>query len=178
MTIQESFYHAQFLERMSLKDHKTIDKHILVDAIGPEIGKHFSYNPGLARMITRSGLYVNQWIRVFFATIWIDRNHEWFQFRFEGLDYRLYVRDIIELFGFLESYTRIHSLCYGTKTLLDTLTTVMYLLHHMLHSYGHYSLRALGVHKWILYILLVLHGVVTRTMLPHMGYGEALTGIQ
>jgi hypothetical protein len=52
---------------------------------------------------------------VFYATVWIDPDHQWRRFQFEDEDVTPHTTQIQELFGFLESTMRLHSMCYGTS---------------------------------------------------------------
>jgi hypothetical protein len=52
---------------------------------------------------------------VFYATVWIDPNHQWMRFRFEREDVTLHASQICQLFGFPESSIRLHSLCFNTS---------------------------------------------------------------
>jgi hypothetical protein len=45
----------------------------------------------------------------------IDPNHHWMRFHFEREDITITASQIRQLFGFPESSTRLHSLCYGTS---------------------------------------------------------------
>jgi hypothetical protein len=51
---------------------------------------------------------------VFYAMIWIDPDRQWMRFCFEREDVTLCTTQIQECFGFPESLTRLHCLCYGT----------------------------------------------------------------
>ena len=62
----------------------------------------------------RSGLYMDEWVRVFYTIVWVDPSHEFIQFCFEGGTYRIVASKIRELYSFLETPVRLHSLCYGT----------------------------------------------------------------
>jgi hypothetical protein len=59
---------------------------------------------------------------VFYATIWVGRDHQWMRFQFERNDVTLRTAQIRELFGFPESMTRLHNVCYST---LDPLVDLM-----------------------------------------------------
>jgi hypothetical protein len=52
---------------------------------------------------------------VFYASVWIDPDHQGMRFRFEQEDVTIHASQIRQLFGFSESSTRLHSLCYGTS---------------------------------------------------------------
>jgi hypothetical protein len=64
-------------------------------------------------LLTFGGSYIEEWVRVFYATVWIDPDHQWPRFRFEREDVTLHATQIRELFGFPESSKRLHNLCYG-----------------------------------------------------------------
>ena len=42
----------------------------------------------------RSGLYMDEWVRVFYAIVWVDLSHEFIQFRFKGETYRILAFEI------------------------------------------------------------------------------------
>ena len=62
----------------------------------------------------RSSLYMDEWVRVFYAIVWVDPSHEFIQFYFEGETYKILASEIIQLYGFPKIPVRLHSLCYGT----------------------------------------------------------------
>jgi hypothetical protein len=41
---------------------------------------------------------MEKWIRVFYATVWVDPAHDFFQFRFEGETYRIFSHEIRALY--------------------------------------------------------------------------------
>jgi hypothetical protein len=84
-------------------------------ADGADSEGHLTYLPGLLSLLMSSGKYIEEWVRVFYATVWIDPNHQWLRFCFEREDVTLHASQIRQLFGFPESSTRLHSLCYGTS---------------------------------------------------------------
>jgi hypothetical protein len=76
---------------------------------------HLSYLPGLLSLLTTSSRYVEEWVRVFYASIWIDPDHQWMRFCFEREDITIHASQIRQLFRFNESSTRLHNLCYDTS---------------------------------------------------------------
>jgi hypothetical protein len=95
--------------------HWLLDLPAFLLAAGADSDVHLSYLPGLLTLLTTSGRYVEEWVRVFYATVWIDPDHHWMRFRFEREDVTISASQIRQLFGFNESSTRLHSLCYGTS---------------------------------------------------------------
>ena len=57
---------------------------------------------------------MDEWVRVFYAIVRVDLSYEFIQFRFEGETYRILASEIKQLYGFLETIVRLHSLCHGT----------------------------------------------------------------
>jgi hypothetical protein len=129
--------------------------------------------PGLLPLLTASGRYIVEWLRVFYATVWIDPDHQWMRFCFEREDVTLHASQIRQLFGFLESSTRLHSLCCGTSDPprrphggVAPATAHVAALFRPPFTPG--SRRAAKF----------LYEMMRRTLLPWMGYKEATTHIQ
>lgn len=49
-----------------------------------EAQQHIEYMPGLEALVTLVGLYLEECVRVFYSTIWIDPDHEFKQIMFKG----------------------------------------------------------------------------------------------
>jgi hypothetical protein len=49
-----------------------------------EIKGHLSYMLGLFDLLTGPHLYVPEWVKIFFASLWIPRDREFIEFMFEG----------------------------------------------------------------------------------------------
>jgi hypothetical protein len=73
--IQESFFRAQMSAQIALRVHWLLDLPAFLLATGADSKVHLSYLPGLLTFLTTSGRYVEEWVRVFYATVWIDPNH-------------------------------------------------------------------------------------------------------
>jgi hypothetical protein len=113
--IQESFYRAKLLAQIALRAHRLLDLSAFLLAAGADSEVHLSYLPRLLTLLTTSGRYVEEWVRVFYDTVWIDPDHHWMRFRFERKDVTIHASQIHQVFGFNESSTRLHSMCYGTS---------------------------------------------------------------
>jgi hypothetical protein len=44
-------------------------------AVGSKVEGHITYLPGLYTLLTFGRRYVEEWVQVFYATVWIDPNH-------------------------------------------------------------------------------------------------------
>jgi hypothetical protein len=113
--IQESFFRAQMSAQIALRVHRLLDLPAFLLAAGADSEAHLTYLPGLQTLLTTSGRYIEEWVRVFYASVWIDPDHHWMRFHFEREDVTITASQIRQLFGFPESTTRLHSLCYGTS---------------------------------------------------------------
>jgi hypothetical protein len=81
--IQESFFQAQLSAQITLRAHRLLDLSAFLLAVGANSEAHLSYLPGLLSLLTTSGRYVEEWVRVFYASVWIDPDHQWMRFLFE-----------------------------------------------------------------------------------------------
>jgi hypothetical protein len=178
--IQESFFRAQMFAQIALRAHRLLDLHAFLLAAGADSKVHLSYLPELLTLLTTSGRYVEEWVRVFYASVWIDPDHQWMRFRFEREDVTLHASQIRQLFGFNESSTRLHSLCYGTSDppphphdgVAPATSHVAALFRPPFSDGSRRSPADFTTAAKYLYQLM------RRTLLPRMGYREATTHIQ
>jgi hypothetical protein len=92
--------------QIALRAHRLLDLPAFLLAAGADSEVHLSYLPRLLSLLTTSGRYIEEWVRVFYATVWIDSNHQWMRFRFEREDVTLHANQIRQLFGFMLWYIR------------------------------------------------------------------------
>jgi hypothetical protein len=131
-------------------------------------------------LLTTSGRYVEKWVRVFYATVWIDPDHHWMRFHFEREDVTIDASQICQLFGFNESSTRLHCLCYGTSDpprrphygVAPSTAHVVALFRPPFSDGSRRSPEDFTTAAKFLYQLM------RRMLLPRMGYREAATHIQ
>jgi hypothetical protein len=81
--IQESFFRAQMSAHIALRVHRLLDLPAFLLAAGADSEVHLSYLSGLLTLLSTSDRYVEEWVRVFYATVWIDPDHHWMRFCFE-----------------------------------------------------------------------------------------------
>jgi hypothetical protein len=70
--------------------HWLLDLPAFLSVAGVESKDHLSYLPGLLSLLTFGGRYIEELVRVFYATVWIDPDHQWLRFRFEREDVTLH----------------------------------------------------------------------------------------
>lgn len=108
----ESFYRAQLTVHIALQAHRRLDLSCLHTASGFEVEGPITYLLGMYSLLTFGGRYIEEWVRVFNASVWIDLDHQWMRFCFEREDVTIHTTQIRELFGFPESTMRLQSLYY------------------------------------------------------------------
>mgnify|MGYP006934364059 CR=1 FL=1 len=91
---QESFFRAQLSARIALRAHRLLDLPAFLLATGADSEMHLSYLPGLLSLLTASGRYVEELVKVFYAILWIDLDHHWMRLRFERKDVTLHASQI------------------------------------------------------------------------------------
>jgi hypothetical protein len=69
--------------QIALHAHQLLDLPAFLLATGADSKVHLSYLHGLLTVLTTSGRYVEEWVRVFYASVWIDPDHQWMRFCFE-----------------------------------------------------------------------------------------------
>jgi hypothetical protein len=163
-----------------LQTHRLLDLPAFLLAAGADSEGHLTYLPELLSLLTASGRYVEEWVRVFYATVWIDPDHQWMRFCFEKEDVTLHASQIYQLFGFPESSIRLHSMCYGTSDpprcphdgVAPATSHVAALFRTPFTDGSRRSPTNFTTATKFLYELM------TQTLLLRMGYREATTHIQ
>ena len=65
--------------------HKTLNwRYMGIAAGGADVRCHFDSIPGLTDLLTDVDHYVEDWVRVFYATAWIAEDRSFVQFMFQG----------------------------------------------------------------------------------------------
>ena len=61
----------------------------MAEATEEEIMGHLSYMPRLFELLTGTHRYVPEWVKVFFASLWIPQDQEFIEFMFDGDHHQL-----------------------------------------------------------------------------------------
>jgi hypothetical protein len=80
--------------QIALRAHRLLDLPTFLLTGGADSEVHLSYLRGLISLLATSGRYVEEWVRVFYATVWIDSDHQWMRFRFERENVTLHASQI------------------------------------------------------------------------------------
>jgi hypothetical protein len=111
--LQESLY-ASYVHRGSqLSQHRMLQFTALrAAAAGEAILPFFDYQRGLVDLVTRRSRYVPEWVRFFYATVYIDADRVAIRFMFMGQQQRLNREGIAELLQVDLHDDSIHYLAY------------------------------------------------------------------
>ena len=82
--------------------------------VGVDIRQYFTYLVGLPGLLALPGTYVEEWVREFFASVWIAPDHSYIHYTRAGKDYRVSAHRARETRGLTAYDTKIHELCYGS----------------------------------------------------------------
>jgi hypothetical protein len=96
--LQESFYASYTHRGSQLSQHRMLQFTALrAAAAGEAILPFFDYQRGLVDLMTRRSRYVPDWVRVFYATVYVDADRVAIRFMFMGQQQRLNREGIAEL---------------------------------------------------------------------------------
>ena len=96
------------------REHRVLDLEVLGNVVGADIRQYFKYLPGLPGLLALPGTYVEEWVREFFASVWIAPDHGYIHYALAGRDYRVSAQRARETWGLTAYGTKIHELCYGS----------------------------------------------------------------
>jgi len=111
--VQEDMYQAFVHAETQFREHRVLDLEVLGNMVGVDIRQYFTYLPGLLGLLALPGTYVEEWVREFFASVWIAPDHSYIHYALAGMDYRVTAQRAREVLGLTTYATRIHQLCYG-----------------------------------------------------------------
>ena len=59
------------------REHRVIDLEIFGNVVGADIRQYFTYLHGLPELLALPGTYCEQWVREFYASVWISPDHSY-----------------------------------------------------------------------------------------------------
>ena len=146
--------------------------------MGFDVEPFFSQLPGVLDMLILRHRYVEEWVRVFYATLYIEHDRERIQFMFQGWIYRFTRAKVAELLELQLHDTRLHSVVYGqlgpprraqqggTTPSLEDVTPVFA---------PRFTAR---VTSQLRPLAAVLYRIIGHTLLPRAGARESVTSLQ
>jgi hypothetical protein len=181
MILQESFYASYTHRGSQLSQHRMLQFTALrAAAAGVPILPFFDYQWGLVNLVTRRSRYVPDWVRVFYATIYVDTDRVAIRFMFMGQQQRLTREGIAELLQVDLHDDSIHYLAYpdiepprrAHSPILPTNEEIIFLFQQpFLRGTPRTPDRLIRE-------AYVVHYALRRSVLYGMGNAESLTRVQ
>ena len=109
--VQEDIHDALIRSQSQFRVHRVIDLEILGNVVGADIRQYFTYLHELPELLALPGTYCEQWVREFYASVWIYPDHSYIHYALAGTYYRVTAQLAREVLGLQASPTRIHQLC-------------------------------------------------------------------
>ncbi|WVZ79568.1 hypothetical protein U9M48_027133 [Paspalum notatum var. saurae] len=110
--LQASLYESALQGGHRLMPHAVIDFDRANSVSGLNIRRYFEHYPGLVELMTRSHKYVEDWVRVFYATLYVADQRHFIQFMFDGREHRWSRERMSELLGVPLRDRSLHSVVY------------------------------------------------------------------
>jgi len=157
-----------------------IDLEILGNVVGADIRQYFTYLHGLPELLALPDTYCEQWVREFYASVWVSPDHSYIHYALAGTDYRVITQRVREVLGLRVSPTRIHRLCYGNieppcRPHGGEIPPVDFVAPCFRPPFGEGSSRTVGD---LTRPARILDFVLRKTLLPRTGYRDGFTRIQ
>ena len=87
--VQASLYESSRAAGMGLFPHVVLPLPRMGNVIQHNLYQYFDHIPGLPDLLEHIHGYVEDWVRVFYATLYVGPEREYVQFMFQGLPVRL-----------------------------------------------------------------------------------------
>jgi hypothetical protein len=84
---------------MKLYQHRVINWDHMTLSVGGDVKAYFDDHPGLADLVSMHHKYVEDWVRVFYATVCTADTREYIMFMFQGCQYTLFRHHIVDKLG-------------------------------------------------------------------------------
>ena len=97
--LQASFYESFRVAGIGLHRHSVLDYPQISTAAHQDVHPYFSYIPGLAYLLSRCIKFVEDWVRVFYATLYVKPQREGIRFMFQGRPYSFCRATLATLLG-------------------------------------------------------------------------------
>jgi len=114
---QASIYETYRRLRRQLHRHSVINWQMLNNAAKIDIRRFFTQLPGVTDLLYFRYRYVEEWVRVFYATLYIEPDRARIHFMFQGHIRRFTRERLAQLLGIELHDRRIHDEAYGAVAL-------------------------------------------------------------
>jgi len=131
-------------------------------------------------LLALPGTYCEEWVREFYASVWVSPDHSYIHYALAGTTYRVIAQSAREVLGLRAYPTRIHQLCYenfepprGPHG--GEIPPVDFVAPCFLQPFGEGSSRTVGD---LTHPARILNFVLRKTLFPRIGYKDGFTRIQ
>ena len=172
----QAFVHSE----TQFREHRVLDLEVLGNVVGVDMRHYFTYLSDFPGLLALPGTYVKEWVREFYASVWIAPDHSYIHYALAGIDYRVIAQRAREVFGLNAYATRIHQLCYGNfesprRPHDGALPPTDFVAPCFCQPFGESSSRTVGD---LTRPARILDFVMRKTLLPRPGYRDGFTRIQ
>ena len=173
-------YEALVRSQAQFREHRVLDLEILGNVVGADIRQYFTYLHGLPELLALPGTYCEEWVREFYASVWVSPDHSYIHYALAGTDYRVTAQSAREVLGLRAYPTRIHQLCYGNfepprRPHGGEMPPVDFVAPCFCQPFGEGSSRIVGD---LTRPARILDFVLRKTLFPRTGYRDGFTRIQ
>jgi hypothetical protein len=180
--LQESFYESYRCRGHNLFSHRVLDwDSISQQTGGANIESHFAHFRGLPGLLeVGQNRYIEDWVRVFYNTVWVGQERSMIWFMFGGQPYRLTRAQLAEVLGVDLVDVSLHVAVYGhadppRRALVSGIgpTHEISVLFHQPFPISYQRAPDLLTDE-----AYAIHMALRKTLLPRSGYPEGFTGHQ
>jgi hypothetical protein len=187
--LQQTFYYNYKYLPMKMYQHRVINWDHMMLAVGGDVKAYFDDHPGLADLVSMHHKYVEDWVRVFYATVYIADTREYIMFMFQGCQYTLFRHHIADKLGLrdfeigkYDHKTSQHSIVYGDREpsrhslLGGSFSSDEEMVRLFVESFT--GRRAYRTPNMLTPEANVVHQALRKTLLPRIGNAESITRFQ
>jgi hypothetical protein len=185
--LQQTFYYNYKYLPMKLYQHMVINWDHMTLAVGSDVKAYFDDHPGLVDLVSMHHKYVEDWVRVFYATVYIADTREDIMFMFQGhTPFQHHIADKLGLrdfeIGKYDHKTSLHSIVYGDREppwrslLGGSFPSDEEMATLFVESFT--GRRAYRTPDMLTPEENVIHRALRKTLLPQIGNAESVTNLQ
>ena len=101
-------YEAFIRSETQFREHRVLDLEVLGNVVGADIRQYFTYLTGLPELLALPGTYCEEWVREFYASVWVSPDHSYIHYALAGTDYRVTTQSAREVLRLRAYPTRIY----------------------------------------------------------------------
>jgi len=178
--VQEDLYEAFVHSATQFMEHRVLNLEVLGNVDGADIRQYFTYLTSLPELLAPLGTYCEEWVREFYASVWVSLDHSYIHYALVGTNNRVTARGAREVLGLTASPTRIHQLCYRNfepprHPHGGALPSVDFVAPCFRQPFGEGSSRTVGD---LTRPARILDFVLRKTLINRSGYKDGFTRIQ